>query len=271
MVTNVSGNGLKDFGYQSYLSFNSTGRVDKNVVVQGFSFSTFVQNSSITSSFGEEEALLSVSIPADSVKWTIRINATAPINNSLLITYLLTDLSLLLSDGYSGGTTLPLNISSGIINLLKIPEKNTTIYYLLLSIYAPSSSSSDGPSSPLMAILEVLNAALVDGKFQTIGHYVLPPMANSNKYYSLVVQVPPFNKSFEFDPTLSIGTLLGGASSSSSSRNGGFSMYIIIGVTVGVVVAAAFIVVVAAIGLIITRRRKKAARARVLSALRQVM
>lgn len=212
------------------------------------------------------QLLVKVNVPSSSIKWTIAINTSSPLTDVLTMTYSLNDLTSLLNNNAS---SRPVNFNSS--NVIKSSSSGlVTTYYLPL----PSSTLSSSPSLSssgelLVAILEVVEVALVDRfKLVAVKNSIL--VEDTGKYL-LVLEFPPFNQSLEFDPSLGLGVLLNDQSSNGGSSD---NLAVIIGVSVALPLACVLVVVAITIStmlLYLKRRRSKAHRARMSAVMMQRM
>jgi len=241
-MTMEAGNTTTSYIYRSQLVTNSAS--NNNTTIQGwvglvFSFSNASQTASLYSTTRTLE------IPAGSVKWSIQINASAPFQDGLNMSFSLSDLSSSSSIAPPNATICSVTSnSSGITG---------TTYYL------PLITQQEEPGTPV-GLLQVLDWALVDGRLMAIDYSVLPSSSSSSSSsagYTLVLQFPAFNRTLEYDPSVNLGLLVGQQSGSSSG--GGPNIGLIVGATVGISVTVVVIGLIITIGMgvsIASRKRR---------------
>jgi hypothetical protein len=149
-----------------------------------------------------------------------------------------------------------------------VPQAQMTTYYVpfLSSVVGASSSSSS--SQQLVALIEVWDLAVADGVDRPLAHDVLlvaaddvpasgssssPPM----REYVLELRLPSFTTSLYYDPSLSLGTLVG-ASGSTQSKTDGIDSNTTLLVIAGVVGGSVILVGIAVGGTVavLARRRR---------------
>jgi len=228
-VTNTSHATLATFIYQSHL-VNILSNTTQGSLDQMYSFSNTSQ-----------QAYSTLVIPSAPVKWSFYINASAPFQDGLNMSFSLSDLSLFymalppVADSIVHFTTVPYGGSN-------ITTKTT--YYLPLAI---QQQHEEGQA---VAVLDVLDWALIDGQLVAIEHYVTRMGASM---YTLVLCFPSFNNTLEYDPSVNLGLLMGQQSSSSSPDLG-----LIIGTTVGIggaIVVVLVVIITASVAMVLSKLR----------------
>lgn len=183
-------------------------------------------------------------VPESAIKWTIAINSSEAFGASvegIKLRYQLSTVSTYASDS----STLTF------VRLRNHPREGISTYIL------PSSSTSSSASDDRLALsVEVFDTAIVDDVEGTpIEHAVrYVALTQSAHAYVMELKFPAFNRSLFYDPSLSLGRLVG--SDPSSSGGGGPDVGLIVGATVAVCGAVVVIVVVVAVALIVARQRR---------------
>jgi len=254
MVTNTSHAMTTAFMYQSNLvddGGGSNATRQAAILEQVFSFSNTSQQQA---SLRQNSTTFPISPGA--IKWSLRINAsksnstTTFFTGGLNVTFSLSDLSFPLA-------TAPATITNATVRLLTTAGSNTssnvttvTTYYLpLLNLQA----------GRLVGVLEVLDAALVDGVLVAINHSILSPSSYNNlsagsSVYKLVLHFPAFNSSLEYDPSLNLGIVVAHQPSSGGPTT--TTTWLIVGVTVGISVGVGLVIVGSmVVGIAIAKQR----------------
>lgn len=123
--------------------------------------------------------------------------------------------------------------------------------------YLPLLNQQQGES---VALLEVLDWALVDGVLMAIDHSVIPSgntTTSGGTVYTLILQFPAFDNSIEYDPSLNLGIFVG---PQSGSGGGSADLGLIVGAAVGVsaaVIVIGFVITTATVGGIILAKRRQ--------------
>lgn len=139
------------------------------------------------------------------------------------------------------------------------PQPGMTTYFLPF-VTLPSSSSSP---RRLLAKVEVFDAALVDGVSVSLQHdVVVTPNTNGSAEYVLVLEFAAFSSSLFYDPSLSLGVLLG-ARDSDDNSGGDDNLALIVATSVVLPVALLLVVVASVVGAVAVWHRKRVARRRV--------
>jgi len=126
---------------------------------------------------------------------------------------------------------------------------NSTTYFLLIDRNSSTGASSSSDTMMLVAWLQVLDNAQVDGQLVCIHHEVNITAAGG---YVLVLAFPAFNSLLYYDPVLELGLLVGNSASAKSETT------LIVSVTVRTVsVVILGVVTVAAVGALIVWRQKR--------------
>lgn len=208
-------------------------------------------------------------IGANSVKWSVNltVSTAVPTNNTdgpdnrtmsepagdtpLTIRYGLAALS--------SSVSASLSRNGQVIRRGGEPQAGMTTYYVPLLDDTVTASSSSHSSSLLVAKVEVLDLALVDGAWvPLLSHDVV--LANSSAgylpEYVLVLEFPPFNHSLFYDPSVSLGVLLSRDGSGDTSSD----LALIVATSVAIPLAVLFVVAVAVAGVTFLAWRKKQAR-----------
>jgi hypothetical protein len=213
-------------------------------VEQAFAF----HSQQATASFGG----LGFTIDASSVKWSIQIfsnsSSSLPTNTAgLTIRYSLSGLL------FTNGTITLSSSSAGITTQSNSPRANMTTY--LLPLFSTSTSTSS--NTTIIAQVEVFDVVLVDGTtLVSLNHSITAPSSSSSTFV-LELQFPSFNQSLLYDPSLSLGTLLGADSGRSGGGGGGDNVGLIVGVAVAVPVAVAVVVAVIVAALVVAWWRRR--------------
>jgi hypothetical protein len=203
-------------------------------------------------------------IGANSLKWSVNLTVSTATNNTddpynstmsdpasaLTIRYRLAALS--------SSVSASLSRNGQVLRRGGEPQEGMTTYYVPLLDDASTASSSHS-SSLLVAKVEVLDLALVDGQWvPLLGHDVVLANSSGNlPEYVLVLEFAPFNHSLFYDPSVSLGVLLssdGGPSDTSSD------LALIVATSVVIPLAVLCVVVVAVAGVALLARRKTRAR-----------
>jgi len=223
---------LTRYIYQSHLI--SATNATQGLLNQVYSFSTTSQ-----------QAYSTLVIPPAAVKWSLRINASTPFQDGLNMTFSLSDLS------FSTTAKAPSAAANSITHFTTVPYGGSNITRMT-TYYLPLLNQQHDEQGQPVAVLEVLDWAIVDGAFTTINHSIAPAhtlsTTNGTLVYTLVLHFPAFNNTLEYDPSMNLAHLLGQQSSSSSPDLG-----LIIGATVGIGGAIVFVglVIVTAIVVVI--------------------
>jgi len=163
-------------------------------------YSTFYNGQSLEESFSfspVERTIGSLTVPAKSIKWSVKVNTTSPFPQGFNTSY-----SLSLPDGS------PLVSPSHWFPNWTF--NSITTYYIPLGGY-------------LYAILEIPQLALVDNTiFIPIGQ----SFNISSEETLFLLQFPPFDYSLDYDPSIALAELVTSSSSSSDEA-------LIIGATIG--------------------------------------
>jgi hypothetical protein len=110
----------------------------------------------------------------------------------------------------------------------------------------------------VVAQVEVLNVAMVDGDVYTLGRidlvWINGSAAGSAGGYALELVFPPFERSVSYDPSIGLGVLLG---RNDDDGGGSTDVGLAVGVAVAVSVAVAFVLVVVIVGLVLGWRQRK--------------
>lgn len=242
-TSETGGNGsLTSYSYRSFLiSSNATLEA---TIDQTFSFANYERQVSVSG--GLDISQKNITIPPSSIKWTIRINSSLAFVDGLNISYALSSLVPMSTQANSRAPVRSVSASD-----------NTTTFYI------PLLSSSSGGGEESVAVLQVFRAAIVDGILQPIGYHLISnPQANGTNYL-LVLEFPPFTRSLDYDPIVSLGSLI---NTGEGSSGGGDNTGLIVGVTVGVTLAALIVLVVITVSTVIGIKMKRR-RARFLHAL----
>jgi hypothetical protein len=184
-----------------------------------------------------------------SVKWSFSLttasspSATASVadaqKNGFSLRYRLSDLASASSSSSS------LSGPSRITRRRNTPHAGMTTFFVTLS--------DDG----VVAQLEVLNAAVIDGDVTTLGRIELVfdnlTATNNQSGYFLELGFPPFEKSVVYDPSLGLGVLLGRSSDGSSSST---DVGLIVGVAVAIPVAVVVVLAAVVAGVVLAWRRR---------------
>jgi hypothetical protein len=177
------------------------------------------------------------SIEAESVKWSINININVNANSSssgavggsnTTFVYSLADV---LSSSL-GPDQPPVTIAKGVKRRSEWPTNNMTTYLVPLA--------DASAVSVVVAQVQVFDVALVDGSFARINHSI---GMGENGTYKLVLVFPPFERTLSYDPSLSLGILLG-SRSGDGNGGGGDNTALIVAVAVAVPIAVIVVVVV---------------------------
>jgi hypothetical protein len=186
-------------------------------------------------------------IGAGSLKWSVNLTSSASDTNSnLTLRYRLSSL---------GSTSVSASAvdNATITKIVHEPHPNMTTYYI------PLRASSNSPSSRLAVKVVVFDVAIVDGQqLPLTSHRIV--LINSSSIglpeYVLELVFPAFNNSLYYDPSLSLGLLLGHSSREGSGSSSGSMIYAAGAAALPVAVVVALIVV-----LVVILRRKRRRRA----------
>lgn len=189
-------------------------------------------------------------VGAGSLKWSINLTTTAANNTS---------------DGGVGagsqGLTLRyqlaslLNVSAAsqgaVIRKPETPQNQMTTYIVRLDDNA-------------VAQVELFDVALVDDQLTFINHSLTATTNVSTngttvRSYVLELQLPAFNQSLFYDPSLGLGVLLGGSTKADGSGSDD-NTALIVATAVAIPVAVVVVAGVVAVALLVAWRRKKAQR-----------
>jgi hypothetical protein len=189
-------------------------------------------------------------VRAGSVKWSFSLttasspSATASVadaqRNGFSLRYRLSDLAS--SSSSSGGP-------SRITRRRNTPHEGMTTFFVTLS------------DNDVVAQVEVLNAAVIDGVVTTLGRIELvfdnltAAGNQSGGGYFLELGFPPFEKSVAYDPSLGLGVLLGRSSDGSPSSS--TDVGLIVGVAVAIPVAVVVVLAAIAAGVVLAWWRRR--------------
>jgi len=213
-VTNASDATLTRYIYQSHLV--NANNATQGLLNQVFSFSNTSQQAYSTL----------VVLPA-AVKWSLQINASAPFQDGLSMSFSLSDLSSLPM------TTAP--VTNSIVHFTAVPYGGSNITRMTTYYLPLFNHQQQGEQGQPVAVLEVLDWAIVDGMLVAINHSVT---SVADGRYILVLCFPAFNSTLEYDPSVNLGLLIGHQSTSSSP-----DLSLIIGTIVGIGGAVVVVVV----------------------------
>jgi hypothetical protein len=175
-----------------------------------------------------------VVLPA-AVKWSLQINASAPFQDGLSMSFSLSDLSSLPM------TTAP--VTNSIVHFTAVPYGGSNITRMTTYYLPLFNHQQQGEQGQPVAVLEVLDWAIVDGMFVAINHSVT---SVADGRYILVLCFPAFNSTLEYDPSVNLGLLIGHQSTSSSP-----DLSLIIGTIVGIGGAVVVVVLVIATAIVV--------------------
>jgi len=234
--------------FKSDYSVNSTGEAGTTIFTYRSALVNISSNATVGSldqvfSFSQsQQASLSKNIvPPASVKWSLIINTSIPLP-AISMTFSLADLS---TSGKITNATLFRSTNS------TSDDVTITTYYLPLV------------QGHAIALLKVLDSALVDGVFKAIAASVLPSgntTQGGGPIYTLTLHFPAFTSAIEYDPSLSMSTLVGPLTGGSTDL--GLILGTTVGISVGVILVLLIIVTGSIVGLILARRRKNQLRVR---------
>jgi hypothetical protein len=191
-----------------------------------------------------------LSVAAQSLKWSIDLEATELYNSSASSAGTSTPFSYNISQQSSSSLAIGKR-NLQVTAVSNIPVVNMTTYYLLLGDTS-SSSSSSSEGSPNVIQLQIFDVALVDDNLTRIEHSV----NIINNSYVLLLVMPPFNHSLQYDPILGLGVLV----SSGGGKNNGNNNIVVIAVAVAVPVAGIVVLGVAIVGSWVLYSHKKKSR-----------
>jgi hypothetical protein len=145
-----------------------------------------------------------------------------------------------------------------IVRQAATPQPGMTTYFLpFATLPSPSSPSR------LLAKVEVFDAALIDGVSVSLHHdVVVTADTNGSAEYVLVLEFAAFSSSLFYDPSLSLGVLLG-ARDSDDNGGGDDNLALIVATSVVLPVALLLVVLVSVVGAVAVWQRKRLARRRV--------
>lgn len=200
-----------------------------------------------------------VSVPAGAIKWTLVINASIPVGSGLNISYLLVSMvldnsTLTSSNSTTNGSSVVMVVKSESTVLGTTTEGNitATTYYLLLSTQEEQ-AQQDAP----VALVQVLDVAAVDGQLIKINHWMTPSIKSQSVEYVLGLSFPAFNRTVEYDPILSMGTLVQGSDGGKGGTNIGLIVGATVGITSGVIVVAGVILIATALSIYAKRKPRR--------------
>lgn len=225
---------------------------NKTHVVQSSSF--FYQASS--ANFGG----VAFNIGSSTLKWSVNLSATEENDlGTIVLSYLLADVMI----GSSGE-------ESEIVVERNRPYPNMTTYLMPLSGSAANSNHGDSQQQiAVVAQLELFDIAFIDGVYLPIKHSVnivnttTSNSSTTERAYELVLQFPAFATALYYDPSLSLGALVG--STGTGSQGGSSSTDLIIAVSVIVPFAVLVVVLTVIIGtvvLVLLKRKQREVYAR---------
>jgi hypothetical protein len=235
---------------------NTTDPTNGNATTSTFAYTThldaetsLVQSYTYYASDREvSSAGVDFTVRAGSVKWSFSLttatmpSATASVAdaqvNGFSLRYRLSDLASSSSSSSSG--------PSRITRRRNTPRAGMTTFFVALS--------DDG----VVAQLEVLNAAVIDGTATTLGRIELVfdnvSATNNQSGYFLELDFPPFRKTVVYDPSLGLGVLLGRSDGSPSSST---DVGLIVGVAVAIPVAVVVVLAAVVVGVVLAWRRRR--------------
>lgn len=198
---------------------------------------------------------INFTLGAGSLKWSINLNKTSSSSSSATNGAL--QFSFVISAGTStnGSPATPTNqAAQKVTRFENEPQANMTTYW----ISVVNSGSSTQETSAIE--VQVFDIAIVDGdKNLAVNHSIEPYVTSNNSItYELVLTMPPYQVSLEYDPVVGLGLLV--ASGSGGVSGGGTDTGLIIAVSVVVPVAVVVVVgttAVGAVALYLKRRRSK--------------
>jgi hypothetical protein len=232
-----------------------TNTTDGNATTSTFAYTTHLDaETSLVQSYtyyANDRAVSSAGVDftvrAGSVKWSFSLTtATAPSatasvadaqSNGFSLRYRLSDLA---------SSSSSLSGPSRITRRRNTPRAGMTTFFVALS--------DDG----VVAQLEVLNAAVIDGTATTLGRIELVfdnvSATNNQSGYFLELDFPPFQKTVVYDPSLGLGVLLGRSSDGSPSSS--TDVGLIVGVAVAIPVAVVVVLAAVVVGVVLAWRRR---------------
>jgi hypothetical protein len=212
------------------------------------------------------------SIGASTLKWSLTLTSTSVSSGGgsggrpLTVRYRLSEVM------GTSSSSLAANPAGSVTMRRGVPQAQMTTYYVpfLSSVVAYNSSSSSSSPSQLVALVEVWDLAVADGVERPLAHDLRlvaddddgRSSSSSLPEYVLELRLPNFTSSLYYDPSLSLGMLVGssGGSARSKSGDGGIdgntTLLVIAGVVVGVVVLAG-IAVASTVTVLVKRRKTK--------------
>jgi hypothetical protein len=222
---------------------------------------------------------VSITVGANSVKWTLNLTSSSSSSSSSgeastgqtewsVVRYRLSSSGLLASaSGNDSSSDTTYSTPAKPIVRINTPTANQTTFFLPLFATAAKSSSGSTTSRDqvMMASVVLFDVALVDGETITpIRHSIVPvasAAANDTQQhvneYEVVLELPPFNTSLLYDPSVSLGLLVGSDKDGSGGGSGSDNLAVVIGVAVAVPVAVVIVVLIVAVSAVVVWRKRQ--------------
>jgi hypothetical protein len=205
----------------------------------------------------------SFTIGSGSVKWSVNLtrnnaDALSAPGSSEGITMKYRLASMLGNSSQVEASSTTASRSLSVRKVSNSPHANMTTYFLSFG------SADDDDNEQAGCAVELFDVALVDGSdvpvliSHEINILASTSPSSSNAEFELALHLPAFERSLVYDPSLSLGVLLGGGGHDELGGSGGDNTGMIIAVAVVVPVAVVIVLVVIVAGtLVLVQRRKR--------------
>jgi hypothetical protein len=210
----------------------------------------------------------SFTIGSGSVKWSVNLTRNIDNNADALsapgssegITMKYRLASMLDSSSRAEATSMAVASAMSVRKVSNSPHANMTTYFL-------SFGSADDDNKQAGCAVELFDVALVDGSDVPvlISHEInivasTPP--SSDAEFELALHLPAFERSLVYDPSLSLGVLLGGGGHDELGGDDNTGMIIAVAVVVPVAVVIVLVVIVAGTLVLVQKRKREMAKLR---------
>jgi hypothetical protein len=195
-------------------------------------------------------------VGAGSLKWSINLTTTAVAPDA--------------SDGGVGAGTQGLTLRYQLASLLNINASSSVVPEAEAVVRRPNTPQNQMTTyivrldDNAVAQVELFDVALVDDQLTFINHSLTVVTATTNattngttaRSYVLELQLPAFNQSLFYDPSLGLGVLLGGSTKADGS-GGDDNTALIVATAVAIPVAVVVVAGVVAVALLVAWWRKR--------------